>query len=137
LLVDERFASRSSRHAHRDDMLAVFQEFATTFSSFDDFEAALGTARLAVGQMRALRDVGDADWVHERGALVDVGDDDGGPLQLPRSPFRFSAASAGTSGRPAWQGQHNREVLRELLGLNDDVIDGLERDGVLVERRST
>ena len=84
--------------------------------------------------MKALTDVGTAAWAQERGALVDVGDD-GEPLRLPRSPFRFSAASAGTTGRPAWQGEHNREVLREVLGLGDDDVDRLERDGVLVSRR--
>ncbi|MEY2450718.1 MAG: hypothetical protein QOD92_292 [Acidimicrobiaceae bacterium] len=134
LLEDERFSSRAARHAHREEMFDVFEEFASTFSRFDDFEVALGKARLAVGQMRALSDVLDADWVRERGALVDVGDEHSGPLQLPRSPFRFSAATAGTTGRPAWQGQHNREVLRELLDLHDDAIDVLERDGVLVQR---
>ena len=133
LAEDERFATREARHANRDAMLSLFQEFAATFLRFESFEAALGTARLAVGQMRPLRDVGTAEWAREREALVDVGDDDG-PLRLPRSPFRFSNASAGTSGRPAWQGQHNREVLSELLGLSDAAIDGLERDGVLVQR---
>jgi crotonobetainyl-CoA:carnitine CoA-transferase CaiB-like acyl-CoA transferase len=58
-------------------------------------------------------------------------------MMLPRSPFRFSQASAGTSGRPAWQGEHNREVLREVLGLSDDQVDALERDGVLVSRPVT
>jgi len=134
LTDDERFATREARHANRDAMLAVFQAFASTFSRFDDFEAALGKARLAVGEMRPLRDVGTAEWAIEREALVDVGDEDGGRLRLPRSPFRFSDATAGTSGRPAWQGQHNREVLREVLGLSDDALDRLERDGVLVQR---
>jgi len=134
LTEDERFATREARHANRDAMLALFQEFAATFNEFDDFEAALGTARLAVGQMRPLRDVGTAEWAREREALVDVGGDEGGPLLLPRSPFRFSNASAGTNGRPAWQGQHNREVLRAVLGMSDDAIDRLEADGVLVSR---
>jgi CoA:oxalate CoA-transferase len=133
LMEDERFATREARHTNRDAMLTLFQEFATTFTEFDAFEAALGTARLAVGQMRPLRDVGDAEWASERGALVNVGDESE-PLRLPRSPFRFSDASAGTSGQPAWQGQHNREVLREVLGLSDAAIDRLEADGVLVER---
>jgi CoA:oxalate CoA-transferase len=134
LAADVRFTTRESRHANRDAMLAYFQDFAATFTRFEEFEAALGTARLAVGEMRPLADVADAPWAQERNALVDVGDERGGPMRLPRSPFRFSAASAGTSGRPAWQGQHNREVLREVLGLGDDDVDALERDAVLVER---
>jgi crotonobetainyl-CoA:carnitine CoA-transferase CaiB-like acyl-CoA transferase len=115
-------------------MLALFQEFAATFTSFEDFEASLGKARLAVGAMRPLANVGVDDWARDRQALVDVGDERTGPLRLPRSPFRFSAATAGTTGRPAWQGQHNREVLRELLRLSDDEIDRLELEGVIVRR---
>ena len=134
LAADERFATREGRHANRAAMLSLFEEFAATFSRFEDFEAALGKARLAVGQMRPLTDVSTAAWAQEREAMVDVGDEDGGPLRLPRSPFRFSAAAVGTTGRPAWQGQHNREVLRDVLGLADDDVDRLEREGVLVQR---
>jgi crotonobetainyl-CoA:carnitine CoA-transferase CaiB-like acyl-CoA transferase len=134
LIAEERFASREARLAHRADMLAVLQEFAATFDRFDDFEAALSTARLAVGQMRPLTDVNTAVWADAREALVDVGNAEGGPLRLPRSPFRFSSATAGTAGHPGWQGQHNREVLREVLELSDEDIDRFEADGVLVSR---
>src|SRR4051812_1230303 len=133
LLEDARFADRRARNEHRAEMLALFQEFASTFTSFDEFEAALGTARLAVGQMHPLTDVAEAPWADARGALVDVGVG-GEPLRLPRSPFRFSNATAGTHGRAAAQGEHNREVLREVLGLTDDAVDQLEREGVLVAR---
>jgi len=132
LLAEDRFATREARQVHRADMLAILEDFAATFDDFDAFEAALGTARLAVGQMRTLRHVGEAEWSRARGALVDVGE--GGEMLLPRSPFRFSDATVGTSGRPGWQGQHNREVLRDVLGMDDDQIDALERDAVLVER---
>ena len=84
--------------------------------------------------MRPLTDVVGAPWAEHRGALVDVGESDGEPLRLARGAFRFSGAAAGTSGRPAWQGEHNREVLREVLGLSDGAIDGLEGDGVLISR---
>jgi crotonobetainyl-CoA:carnitine CoA-transferase CaiB-like acyl-CoA transferase len=131
---DERFVTREARNANRAAMVAILQEFAATFTHFDDFEAALGKARLAVGLMQPVTDAATDEWARERGALVDVGDARGDPLLLPRSPFRFSEADAGTSGRPAWQGRHNRDVLRELLGLDDDEIDRLERDRVLVER---
>jgi crotonobetainyl-CoA:carnitine CoA-transferase CaiB-like acyl-CoA transferase len=135
LLDDERFVTRPARHAHRDEMLALFQGFASTFTSFNAFETALGRGRLAVGQMKPITDVAEAEWADARRALVDIDVGDAAPMRLPRSPFRFSAADAGTNGRPAWQGEHNREVLREVLGLSDATIDELEADGVLVERR--
>ncbi|HEY2813245.1 MAG TPA: CaiB/BaiF CoA-transferase family protein [Acidimicrobiales bacterium] len=133
---DERFATREARNANRAAMLEVLQGFAATFTDFEDFETAIGKARLAVGEMRPLTDVKTAAWAAERDALIDVGDEASGPLRLPRSPFRFSAATGvGTSGRPAWQGQHNREVLREVLGYDDAAIERLEADGVLIARR--
>jgi crotonobetainyl-CoA:carnitine CoA-transferase CaiB-like acyl-CoA transferase len=133
LLADERFATRAARNDNRDAMLALFEEFAATFTSFDDFERAVGVGKLAAGAMQRLADAPDTLWAQDRDAFVDVGDD-AEPLRLPRSPFRFSGADAGTVGRPAWQGQHNREVLRDLLGLPDAEIDRLEQDGVLVAR---
>ena len=33
-----------------------------------------------------------------------------------------------------FRGEHNREVLRELLGLPDDELDRLAADGVLSDR---
>ena len=137
LLSDERFVSREARHANRAAMIEVFREFASTFDRFDTFEAALGRARLAVGEMRSLADAAGAEWAQERGAVVDIDVGEGGPMRLPRSPFRFSDAVVGTAGRPAWQGEHNREVVHEVLGLSHADIDALERDGVLVERRSS
>jgi crotonobetainyl-CoA:carnitine CoA-transferase CaiB-like acyl-CoA transferase len=134
LITDDRFRTRATRSEHRDAMLAILQEFAGTFQRFDDFEAALSKARLAVGVMQPLAQAADDEWARERNALVDVGDATVGPLRLPRSPFRFSEVDAGTSGRPAWQGQHNRTVLHELLGLSDREIDQFTNDGVLVER---
>jgi len=133
LLADERFATRAARNANRDAMHALFQEFAGTFTTFDDFERAVGVGKLAAGAMQRLADAPAAAWAQDRDAFVDVGDD-GEPMRLPRSPFRFSEADSGTRGRPGWQGEHNREVLRDLLGMPDAEIDRLERDGVLVAR---
>ena len=134
LLDDARFRTRESRHANRDAMLGLFQAFASTFASFPDFEAALAKGGLAAGAMQPIAKAAEDTWARDRGALVDVGNHQDGALKLPRSPFRFSEGDAGTTGRPAWQGEHNREVLHAMLDLSDQEIDRLHRDGVLVER---
>ena len=99
--ADERFATREARNANRAAMHALFQEFAATFSNFDDFEAALGAGAAGGGGDAAARRRRDgATWAQDREALVDVGDDGADRCACPRSPFRFSAASAGTTGGP-------------------------------------
>ncbi len=56
-----------------------------------------------------------------------VSDRRGGTVRIPNSPWRFSAASARARGAPAYRGEHNREVLAELLGLDDAELDRLRR----------
>ena len=134
LLDDARFRTRESRHANRAAMIGLFQEFASTFASFSDFEAALAKGGLAAGAMQPIAQAVEEEWARDRGAFVDVGNHPDGALKLPRSPFRFSEGDVGTTGRPAWQGEHNREVLRAMLDLGDHEIDRLYREAVLVER---
>jgi crotonobetainyl-CoA:carnitine CoA-transferase CaiB-like acyl-CoA transferase len=133
LLDDTRFDTRESRNEHRDEMHAELQRFASTFDRFDDFEVAVGRSRMAVGAVRSIVDATETDWAKEREAIIDVGDE-GSALRLPRAPWRFSAARAGTRGRAAYQGEHNLEVLTEVLGLGSDEVAALHDAGVLVRR---
>jgi crotonobetainyl-CoA:carnitine CoA-transferase CaiB-like acyl-CoA transferase len=58
-----------------------------------------------------------------------------GSHELPGLPMRFSALAGRWYQRPApTLGQHNDEVLRELLGLADETIAGLRAAGVIGER---
>jgi len=50
------------------------------------------------------------------------------------SPYRFSEASAGVRGRPAFRGEDNRDVLCAVLEMNDEDVDALERDAVISSR---
>lgn len=58
----------------------------------------------------------------------------GGTFRIPEAPWRFSDAESGVHGAPAYRGEHNREVLAELLGLDDAALDRLESEGVLSAR---
>ena len=59
-----------------------------------------------------------------------------GRHELPSAPFRFaSRGDAGWLRRPApTVGQHNDEVLREVLHLTDDELTRLRADTVIGER---
>jgi crotonobetainyl-CoA:carnitine CoA-transferase CaiB-like acyl-CoA transferase len=136
LLADERFSTHQRRDANRAAMLGELQSFAERFRSFEDFEAVIGRSGMAAGAVRTVTEAATSNWAAARGVVVDVGDASSGPLELPRSAFRFSAARAGTHGRPAHQGQHNREVLMDVLGMTEDDVTSLSEAGVLHERGS-
>ena len=89
---------------------------------------------LAAGVVRSVPEVAAEPHVVERGSIVEVDDRAGGTFAIPQAPWRFSGATAGVAGPPAWRGEHNRRVLTGLLGRSDDEVDALEAAGVLVAR---
>jgi crotonobetainyl-CoA:carnitine CoA-transferase CaiB-like acyl-CoA transferase len=131
---DPRFATAEARLEHREELLAVLQEWAGRLESPAALEEALAPARLATGVVRSVEEAGAGEWARERGAVVEVDDRSGGRLRLPNSPWRFSDAATGVRGVPAFRGEHNREVLEQLLGMRAEEVDALEAAGVLSSR---
>ncbi len=133
LLDDPRFAD-DVRRENRDELLAILQEWVGGFDDVEVLDKVLAEAGLVMGVLRSVVEAGETEWAAERGAVVEVDDGEGGTLRLPDSPWRFSEATSGVRGVGAYRGEHNREVLTELLGLSDDRIDALETAGVLSSR---
>ena len=67
----------------------------------------------------------------ERGLLVEVDDRRGGTRPLVRSPARFSETRNEIRGRAARRGEHNHEVLADVLGYSREKIQSLEDSQVL------
>ncbi len=64
--------------------------------------------------------------------LRDVDDRRGGTRPVTRLPYRFSGADVRAIRPAPRRGEHNREVLRELLALSPDRIATLESTKVLL-----
>ncbi len=112
----------------------ALEAWCSTFDDLDALEAAFAEQGLALGVLRTVREAADTDWARQRGAIVEVDDRGGGVVKVPNSPWQFSDADSGVRGKPAYRGEHNREVLAEKLGLDDAALDALEASGVLSSR---
>ena len=66
----------------------------------------------------------------ERGLMVDLVHEVHGPEQQPANPTRMSRTVLRTAESAPPLGHHTREVLREVLGIEDDELDRLEAAGV-------
>ncbi len=131
---DPRFADDDARRENYDALVAVLQDWVYTFDSVEALDAQLRKARLVMGVVRKLTDAAATDWAKARGAIVDISDRGDGTFKVPNSPWRFSEAESGAHGVPAYRGEHNREVLTELLGLDDAEIAKLEEAEILSSR---
>jgi crotonobetainyl-CoA:carnitine CoA-transferase CaiB-like acyl-CoA transferase len=134
LLDDPRFASVAERRQHFDELIAELQAWAATVPDARTAEQAFAKQGLAMGVLRTLREVADSEWAVARGAIAEVPDRREGVVRIPNSPWHFSEAHSGVRGAPAYRGEHNREVLRDVAGLDDQEIDELEATGVLSSR---
>jgi len=131
---DPRFATEAGRLAHREELYGAVRDWVRSHTDLEVLERVLASAGFAMGVVRSVREVAASEWAIARDAIASVPDRGGGAIRIPNSPWRFSAASARARGEPAYRGEHNRQVLAEMLGLGGDELDRLEETGVLSSR---
>jgi crotonobetainyl-CoA:carnitine CoA-transferase CaiB-like acyl-CoA transferase len=130
LANDPRFVDVSTRLAHLAEFLALLQEWAAGVPNAEEIERIFAQHNLATGRLRSVGELAETPWARERGAIAEVSDRRDGTVRIPQSPWKFSDADVRIRGVPKYRGEDNRDVLRELLGLDDETITELERDGV-------
>ena len=80
------------------------------------------------------RDLLENEHLADRSFWAELVHADAGFLRYPGCPVRLSETPA-TYRRPApGLGEHNAEILAELLALDADAVDQLQREGVLADR---
>jgi crotonobetainyl-CoA:carnitine CoA-transferase CaiB-like acyl-CoA transferase len=134
LLDDPRFAEVSTRLSNFDALRNEMIDWARTVPDAATFETTCAELGLAVGVVRTVRELADTDWASARGAITEVPDRIGGYLRVPHPPWHFTDATLPPMGEPRYRGEDNRAVLREVLGLSDEVVDDLERREILSSR---
>jgi CoA:oxalate CoA-transferase len=91
----------------------------------------LAAGRIPAAPVVSLREALDGPFARERGLLVDVDDRRGGTRRVVRLPYRFSHARPAAARPAPRRGEHNAEVLRDVLGYDAARIDALAAAGVL------
>ena len=73
--------------------------------------------------------------IEESDFVQTVGHAVAGEVPIPTHPFRFASAAGRALSRAApMLGEHNHEILRELLGLSSEEIEKLETDALIGTR---
>jgi CoA:oxalate CoA-transferase len=135
LLGDPRFATARLRRQNLPALLAEVRAWIITFTDMDELQAQISEAGLAVGSIRTVNEFAEGEWVREWGAVVQVDDRSGGTTPMPGNPWLFSRSALPPPGSPAFQGEHNEEILREYQ-VPAERIEALRRRGILLSRRS-
>ena len=131
LAEDPRFATAAARRANLEELHRIVQCWILTFRDIGALDAQLDEAKIALGEVRSLKQLSEMEWAEYWGAIQEVSDRNGGTYRLPGRPWHFSHEKLEPLGSPAFQGEHNRAVFSEL-GLSEDEIDGYVAAGALV-----
>ncbi|MEX0941265.1 MAG: CaiB/BaiF CoA-transferase family protein [Pseudomonadales bacterium] len=108
-------------------------EFFTSFADRTALTDALDRARLAWGNVNTTANyLVDSTTLKHRHSIVEVDDRHGNRRPLFQSPYRFSDASSGVRSGAPFQGEHDREILKAWIGMEDADIEALAHCGVLV-----
>lgn len=134
LLNDERFKTVALRIKNFAELMQLIKDWALTIETVDELERQLDENKLAMGQMRTVREVANTKWASERNAFVEVDDRGDGKVKLPNSPWMFSGSDTSTRGKTKYRGEDNAEVLRELLGLSAEQIKDLNNREIISQR---
>ena len=134
LLNDERFKTVALRIKNFAELMQLIKDWALTIETIDELERRLDENKLAMGQMRTVREVAKTKWASERNAFVEVDDRGDGKVKLPNSPWMFSGSDTSTRGKTKYRGEDNAEVLRELLGLSAEQIKDLNNREIISQR---
>ena len=131
LAKDSRFASNADRHRNREALIPLLQRaFATRPAQH--WVSALRAVNVPVAMVNTLDlALTDPQVVHRR-MVSRIVADDGRSIGVAGNPIKVGVAPM-ADRYPPRLGEDTRQVLRELLALDDRVIDSLLRQGVVAE----
>ena len=130
---DPRFATPSLRLQHFGELHSIVQTWMNTFSDMASLDAQLDEAKIATGRVRDITEFAATAWAQSWGVTQTVSDRQGGEITIPAAPWHFSLHNGSpVTQAPAFQGEHNQEILLEL-GYDMDDVETLTKLSALIE----
>ncbi len=127
---DERFATNPARVVHREALVDLLTR---AFASRDahDWVEILRAAGLPCAPINHMDEVFDHEQVRALGVVEEVPHPNAGTIPIVRSPFHLSDTPPTIRLAPPTLGQHNEEILRDVLGRSAAEVAELKRMGAI------
>jgi len=91
---------------------------------------------IAVGPVYSAKEVVDDPHLIARDMFVEIEHPKAGKMTVTNFPVKFSESAAEITSPPPLMGQHNKEVLMDLLGYSEEQVEQLEKEGVISTERT-
>ena len=133
--TDPRFSDPAGRVGHREELVDAIENWLQTFPTDAAALAHLEAHRIPAAPVVDPADAHEHEWFWERGVITSVEDPVHGTVRVPGFPFHGSAVPRREVEPPApLLGEHNAQILAQVLNWPPDRVAALEADGVLMRR---
>ena len=129
--TDPRFNPSAERAANQAELVPQIQDWLLSFPDNDSVLEVCRAHRIPIAPCLDPVDAVDHPHYIAREMVRRVPDPVVGDVLIPGYPFKFSAQPDLPDLVAPLLGEHNAEVLAELLGHDADAVAGLEARGVL------
>jgi crotonobetainyl-CoA:carnitine CoA-transferase CaiB-like acyl-CoA transferase len=132
---DERFRDNRARVANIDALDAIITTW-TTSRTLADAQAALDEAGVPAGPVMSIADIVNDAQFQARGMIAHIPDDrfSSGEVVMPGIVPTLTATPGVVRHAGGEPGQHNDEVFRGLLEMDDGELGNLAAEGVIDQR---
>lgn len=132
LAEDPRFATPVKRRDNNEDLKAIIEQWLASFGSREQALQRLDEFRVPCAPVLTVAEAMEHPHLRDRGTVRRVSDPLLGDFDIPGPLVRFSAWNPPADLQADLLGEHNGDVLSELLGLSPEELEGLHKDRVLV-----
>jgi crotonobetainyl-CoA:carnitine CoA-transferase CaiB-like acyl-CoA transferase len=133
LAKDPRFADHAGRNRHYEALDEIIDRW-TSAHPLTELEAILQKAEVPATRIFTIEDIFNDPHYRARNSIVAAPDDKMGSVAMAGVVPRLSATPGGVRHAGRDVGRDTREVLRDLLGLQDESITALVSAGIVAEK---
>jgi formyl-CoA transferase len=129
-IEDERFATNPRSVEHRDELTPILQEIFETRTATEWIELG-DQIGLPAAEINSVDEVFADPQVVSRENVIEVDHPTAGKIKIATSPMKIPTNPTSVRFPPPLLGEHNEEILREVLGYSESKIEELKNDGLV------
>lgn len=133
LVDDPKLGTDAGRLANRAEMIKLIEDWLATFPDRDSAVEHMQKHAVPAAPVLSIEETTQHPHLRARGTVRTIEDRFAGRFEIPGMPLKFSEFPQDLPLEAATLGQHNGEVLRDLLGRTDSEVEELRKAKVLVE----
>ena len=123
-------SNQNERFKHRNEIDAIISEWTKTKTT-DEILTLLKSVDVPCNRLPSFDEVCNDPQLISRNMIIEVEQAMSGKVKVPGSLFKFSKTPGNVNYPAPLLGEHNQEILSEMLGYTEDEIANLSNEGVI------